>query len=175
MDPRDKWRLRNNRVALLDIDTGEICPYLIQEGVLTPEDAERIGSKETSKDKTEALLNMLESKGSRAFQVFKDAIKSEIKREDLTKKLDNTDMSKMPARLRKEMKEMEDEDSDSADDGNVIITTTTTSQKRKKPVEGEEHEFKQKKKLFIGVKGNNNVVMSGNTITYNNTSRGSSK
>lgn len=49
MDPRDKWRLRNNRVALLDIDTGEISPYLIQEGVLTPEDAERIGSKETSK------------------------------------------------------------------------------------------------------------------------------
>lgn len=175
MDARDKWRLRRNRVELLDIDTDEACPHLVQDGILTPDDVERIKCQTTSKDKTEALLNMIEGKGTRAYAAVKDTL-SKLDRDDLVQKLAETDMTKLPAKLKKEL-EGTDKADDSPDRGNMIKTNFVPNQKRAVSVKDEcfthqSNQAKQQKTLHqrtkIIVTGDNNFVSHNSAITLNN-------
>ena len=60
MDEDDKIRLQKNQASLLDdLRVDDILLYLIQEDVLTADDAERIKSEKTRRDRVQKLLSML--------------------------------------------------------------------------------------------------------------------
>ncbi|KAJ8025778.1 Apoptotic protease-activating factor 1 [Holothuria leucospilota] len=173
MDPRDKWRLRSNRRSLLDIDASEVCGHLVSEGILTPDDSERIGSEVTHKDKAESLLNLLETKGDKAFRTFRETL-LKLSRPDLVKKMDETDMTKMPEALRRHL------GGDATDKGNIIITTTETGKKRQVTIEDEgsasghgrgrhqgQQDAKRSNVCNVTVRGDNNVVLNDSKVVIN--------
>ena len=60
MDEADKIRLQKNQASLLeDLRVDDVLVYLIQEGVITDDDAERIKSEKTRRDRVQKLLSML--------------------------------------------------------------------------------------------------------------------
>ncbi|CAH1273599.1 APAF1 [Branchiostoma lanceolatum] len=91
MDVRDRNKLRTNHVKLkTTIYTRHITGVLYQEGVLTLDDIERIDSKATEEDKTEALLFMLPRKADGAFRKFCLALKEDYAGVPLYKDLAET-------------------------------------------------------------------------------------
>ncbi len=72
MGTMPEWQrriLRDNRETLTkNLDVKFISNYLIQEGVLTPEMWEEVKSKPTRIESTEALLDMLPSRGDKALK-----------------------------------------------------------------------------------------------------------
>lgn len=77
MEDRDRRKLQQNRLAILtDLDVREILDYLYQEKVLSEDDVERIKVKETRHDRCRLLLDMLPSKGPKAFKCFVTALET---------------------------------------------------------------------------------------------------
>lgn len=77
MEDRDRRKLQQNRLALLtDLEALEILDYLYQEKVLSEDDCERIRVKETRNDRCRLLLDMLPSKGPKAFRCFVSALET---------------------------------------------------------------------------------------------------
>ncbi|MFT7812578.1 death domain-containing protein CRADD [Arapaima gigas] len=80
MEPRHRQVLRKRRLYL----SGEILvedtvvPYLYQEGVLTESQAEEIQSQATSRKKTLKLLDILPTRGPRAFEAFLRSLEEEF-------------------------------------------------------------------------------------------------
>lgn len=72
MDPKHKALLRTHRVylsgELLVSDT--IVPFLYQEEILTEAQVEEIKSQPTERQKSLKLLDLLPSRGPRAFDLF---------------------------------------------------------------------------------------------------------
>ncbi|ELT89819.1 hypothetical protein CAPTEDRAFT_78894, partial [Capitella teleta] len=68
--------LRQNLVKLTaDLDPKDIYDQLIEGGVFTFEDKERIDLEVTRAEKARELISVLCRKGPRAFGVFRDALK----------------------------------------------------------------------------------------------------
>ena len=60
MDECDKVRLQKNRSSLLDdLSVDDVLIHLIQGDVLTDDDAERIKSEKTRRDRVQKLLSLL--------------------------------------------------------------------------------------------------------------------
>ncbi|XP_034530014.1 death domain-containing protein CRADD [Notolabrus celidotus] len=72
MDPKHRALLRTHRLylsgELLVSDT--IVPFLYQEGILTGAQVEDVRSQSTDRQKTLRLLDLLPSRGPRAFDLF---------------------------------------------------------------------------------------------------------
>ncbi|ELU13304.1 hypothetical protein CAPTEDRAFT_193078 [Capitella teleta] len=76
MDPRDKDALLRNFVLLTDdLDTPPICDYLIQETIITSDDAEQLKDK-CKKERNRDFINMLMQKGPLAFGKFMTTLKT---------------------------------------------------------------------------------------------------
>ncbi|XP_006633431.1 death domain-containing protein CRADD [Lepisosteus oculatus] len=94
MDRRHKQFLREHRLELSNqlvlIDT-TIVQYLYQENILTESHVEEIRSRITNKQKTLALLEILPTRGPRAFETFLESLKEEFPwvREKLLQDLEN--------------------------------------------------------------------------------------
>ncbi|MBN3305989.1 death domain-containing protein CRADD [Amia ocellicauda] len=80
MDSRHKQLLRKRRVELsnqLVIDS-TVVQYLYQESILTESHLEEIRSQVTNKKKTLALLDILPTRGPRAFETFLQSLKEDF-------------------------------------------------------------------------------------------------
>lgn len=78
MEDKDRRKLQTNRLSVLEnLDVLEILDYLYQEKVLSDDDYERIKVKETKHDRCRFLLDMLPSKGPRAFGCFVKALEKD--------------------------------------------------------------------------------------------------
>jgi len=75
MESRDAEKLRKNRVKIVEsVDARKLTDVLFQEGILVNEDLEIINSKVTSAERARTLLDILPTRGPRAFKVFIDAL-----------------------------------------------------------------------------------------------------
>uniref|UniRef100_A0A8C0FX06 CASP2 and RIPK1 domain containing adaptor with death domain n=1 Tax=Chelonoidis abingdonii TaxID=106734 RepID=A0A8C0FX06_CHEAB len=76
MDARDKQVLRSLRLVLCSevLVEGLIIQYLYQEGILTENHLQEIKSQATSHRKTMMLLDILPTRGPKAFQTFLDSL-----------------------------------------------------------------------------------------------------
>ncbi|XP_030404406.1 death domain-containing protein CRADD isoform X2 [Gopherus evgoodei] len=76
MDARDKQVLRSLRLMLCSevLVEGLIIQYLYQEGILTENHIQEIKSQATSHRKTMMLLDILPTRGPKAFQTFLDSL-----------------------------------------------------------------------------------------------------
>ncbi|NWY23486.1 CRADD protein, partial [Pheucticus melanocephalus] len=76
MDPRDKQLLRSLRLELCTevLVDGLVIQYLYQEGILTDSHVEEIKAQTTSQRKTMMLLDILPTRGPKAFGVFLDSL-----------------------------------------------------------------------------------------------------
>ena len=60
MNEYDKIRLQKNQSSLLDdLSVDDVLVHLIQEDILTDDDAERIKSEKTRRDRVQKLLSLL--------------------------------------------------------------------------------------------------------------------
>ncbi len=60
MEASDLQRLQRNRAALLDdLSADEVALFLVQEGVFTEDDAERVAAEKTRRDRVAKLLALL--------------------------------------------------------------------------------------------------------------------
>ncbi|XP_075604682.1 death domain-containing protein CRADD isoform X3 [Balearica regulorum gibbericeps] len=94
MDARDKQLLRSLRLELCTevLVDGVVIQYLYQEGILTDSHVQEIQSQTTSQRKTMMLLDILPTRGPKAFDVFLDSLqefpwvkdKLMVKREEMT-------------------------------------------------------------------------------------------
>lgn len=92
MDEKDKLRLRKNRVALIqDLKAEHILDILIQDGIINTDDVERIRSKTTSRDRTGELLDIIPTRGPRAYRVFRQCLEKDYSW--LGELLDSTDVN----------------------------------------------------------------------------------
>ncbi|XP_044836901.1 death domain-containing protein CRADD isoform X2 [Mauremys mutica] len=76
MDARDKQVLRSLRLVLCSevLVEGLIIQYLYQEGILTENHLQEIKSQATNHRKTMLLLDILPTRGPKAFQTFLDSL-----------------------------------------------------------------------------------------------------
>ncbi|NWR13829.1 CRADD protein, partial [Emberiza fucata] len=76
MDPRDKQLLRSLRLELCTevLVDGLVIQYLYQEGILTDSHVQEIKAQTTSQRKTMMLLDILPTRGPKAFDVFLDSL-----------------------------------------------------------------------------------------------------
>ncbi|XP_043401952.1 death domain-containing protein CRADD isoform X4 [Chelonia mydas] len=76
MDARDKQVLRSLRLVLCSevLVEGLIIHYLYQEGVLTENHLQEIKSQATNHRKTMMLLDILPTRGPKAFRTFLDSL-----------------------------------------------------------------------------------------------------
>ncbi|XP_053554971.1 death domain-containing protein CRADD [Bombina bombina] len=76
MDPRHKQLLRRLRLQLCTegLADGLAPQYLFQEGVITEEQLEDICSQTTSQRRTMKLLDILPTRGPKAFNIFLDSL-----------------------------------------------------------------------------------------------------
>ncbi|NXA50454.1 CRADD protein, partial [Nothocercus julius] len=76
MDARDKLLLRSLRLELCTevLVDGLVIQYLYQEGILTDSHVQEIKSQTTSQRKTMMLLDILPTRGPKAFDVFLDSL-----------------------------------------------------------------------------------------------------
>ncbi|XP_025891304.1 death domain-containing protein CRADD [Nothoprocta perdicaria] len=76
MDARDKLLLRSLRLELCTevLVDGLVVQYLYQEGILTDSHVQEIKSQTTSQRKTMMLLDILPTRGPKAFDVFLDSL-----------------------------------------------------------------------------------------------------
>ncbi|XP_075353139.1 death domain-containing protein CRADD isoform X3 [Mycteria americana] len=94
MDARDKQLLRSLRLELCTevLVDGVVIQYLYQEGILTDSHVQEIKSQTTSQRKTMMLLDILPTRGPKAFDVFLDSLqefpwvkdKLMVKRKEMT-------------------------------------------------------------------------------------------
>ncbi|XP_062059107.1 death domain-containing protein CRADD isoform X2 [Lepus europaeus] len=77
MEARDKQVLRSHRLELSAevLVEGLVLQYLYQEGVLTENHVQEIQAQTTGLRKTMLLLDILPSRGPKAFDVFLDSLK----------------------------------------------------------------------------------------------------
>ena len=76
MQRADSDRLRLCRVAIVDdLDVERIIAPLIQGGIVTSEDYQLICSKPTTQDRARYFLDILPTKGPKAFCTFVQALK----------------------------------------------------------------------------------------------------
>ncbi|NXK32319.1 CRADD protein, partial [Piprites chloris] len=110
MDARDKQVLRSLRVELCTevLVDGLIIQYLYQEGILTDSHVQEITAQTTSQRKTMMLLDILPTRGPKAFEVFLDSLqefpwvkdKLMIKRKEMTVQ-DPSDLTVISPRILK--------------------------------------------------------------------------
>ncbi|XP_010183466.1 PREDICTED: death domain-containing protein CRADD-like [Mesitornis unicolor] len=76
MDARDKQLLRSLRLELCTevLVDGVVIQYLYQEGILTDSHVQEIKSQSTSQRKTMMLLDILPTRGPKAFDAFLDSL-----------------------------------------------------------------------------------------------------
>ncbi|XP_010006323.1 PREDICTED: death domain-containing protein CRADD [Chaetura pelagica] len=76
MDARDKQLLRSMRLELCTevLVDGLVIQYLYQEGILTDSHVQEIKSQTTSQRKTMMLLDILPTRGPKAFDAFLDSL-----------------------------------------------------------------------------------------------------
>ncbi|NXY85173.1 CRADD protein, partial [Alcedo cyanopectus] len=76
MDARDKQLLRSLRLELCTevLVDGVVIQYLYQEGVLTDSHVQEIKSQTTTQRKTMMLLDILPTRGPKAFDAFLDSL-----------------------------------------------------------------------------------------------------
>ncbi|EMP26936.1 Death domain-containing protein CRADD [Chelonia mydas] len=76
MDARDKQVLRSLRLVLCSevLVEGLIIHYLYQEGILTENHLQEIKSQATNHRKTMMLLDILPTRGPKAFRTFLDSL-----------------------------------------------------------------------------------------------------
>ncbi|NWS95435.1 CRADD protein, partial [Mionectes macconnelli] len=76
MDARDKQLLRSLRIELCAevLVDGLVIQYLYQEGILTDSHVQEIKAQTTSQRKTMMLLDILPTRGPKAFEVFLDSL-----------------------------------------------------------------------------------------------------
>ncbi|XP_074726851.1 death domain-containing protein CRADD isoform X2 [Strix uralensis] len=76
MDARDKQLLRSLRLELCTevLVDGVVIQYLYQEGILTDSHVQEIKSQTTSQRKTMMLLDILPTRGPKAFDAFLDSL-----------------------------------------------------------------------------------------------------
>ncbi|KAK2544303.1 hypothetical protein Q9966_002301 [Columba livia] len=94
MDARDKQLLRSLRLELCTevLVDGIVIQYLYQEGILTDSHVQEIKAQTTSQRKTMMLLDILPTRGPKAFDVFLDSLqefpwvkdKLMVKRKEMT-------------------------------------------------------------------------------------------
>jgi transcription initiation factor IIE alpha subunit len=78
MNPQHSTRLREMRVELVsNLDVRVVIDHLLQEGIITSDDYERIRRKEIRSDSVRELLDLLPTRGPRAFDVFVTALKTD--------------------------------------------------------------------------------------------------
>lgn len=76
MDPQDREKLRQHRIAIVkDLNVEMIMDRLLQDGILSSEDRERILGERTTQDRCRFLLDMLPTKGPKSFGSFKMALR----------------------------------------------------------------------------------------------------
>ncbi|XP_075429097.1 death domain-containing protein CRADD isoform X2 [Ascaphus truei] len=77
MDSRHKHLLRRQRLELCaeGLAEGLVPQYLLQEGIITDNQLEEISSQPTSQRRTMRLLDILPTRGPKAFEVFLDSLK----------------------------------------------------------------------------------------------------
>ena len=76
MDPRDSDKLRRKRVRIVEnVDARLLIDFLFQEGILVTDDCEIIQSKVTAADRSRTLLDILPTRGPRAFGIFIAALR----------------------------------------------------------------------------------------------------
>jgi Caspase recruitment domain len=77
MDARHRQKLIDLRLKLVeDIVALELTDYLLNARILTDEDVEIIKSKTTTKDKARTLIDILPTRGPKAFGAFVSALKT---------------------------------------------------------------------------------------------------
>lgn len=76
MDARDKQLLRSLRLELCTevLVDGLVIQYLYQEGILTDSHVQEIKAQTTSQRKTMMLLDILPTRGPKAFDAFLDSL-----------------------------------------------------------------------------------------------------
>lgn len=75
MNHEDKLKLQRNRTAIVkDLDVNSVLDQLDQDGILTSDDRERIMAEKTAQDRCRFLLDMLPSRGPRAFSCFRKSL-----------------------------------------------------------------------------------------------------
>ncbi|XP_054242950.1 death domain-containing protein CRADD [Indicator indicator] len=76
MDARDKQLLRSMRLELCTevLVDGIVIQYLYQEGILTDSHVQEIKAQTTTQRKTMMLLDILPTRGPKAFDVFLDSL-----------------------------------------------------------------------------------------------------
>ncbi|KAM3674175.1 death domain-containing protein CRADD isoform 2-T2 [Ammospiza maritima maritima] len=76
MDARDRQLLRSLRLELCTevLVDGLVIQYLYQEGILTDSHVQEIKAQTTSQRKTMMLLDILPTRGPKAFDVFLDSL-----------------------------------------------------------------------------------------------------
>lgn len=76
MDARDKQLLRSLRLELCTevLVDGVVIQYLYQEGILTDSHVQEIKSQTTTQRKTMMLLDILPTRGPKAFDAFLDSL-----------------------------------------------------------------------------------------------------
>jgi len=76
MQQADAERLRKNRVDIVaDLDVHRVLDRLIQTSIIVSEDHELISSKPTSQERARLLLDILPTRGPRAFGIFVNALR----------------------------------------------------------------------------------------------------
>ncbi len=78
MSDENVIKLRQNRAIIVkDLHIQDILDFLMGEAVITAQMKEEIMAKPTRQEKAGAFLDRLETRGERAFYVFKQALKSD--------------------------------------------------------------------------------------------------
>lgn len=71
MDRRDAEKLRQHRVALVEtIEARKLTDFMIEKGILVSDDAEIIDSKTTRAERARTLVDIIPTRGPRAYEVF---------------------------------------------------------------------------------------------------------
>jgi CASP2 and RIPK1 domain containing adaptor with death domain len=89
MNTRHQDKLRKLRVELVqEINALQLNDYLLQENILVSEDVEVILSKVTTKEKARTLIDIIPTRGPKAFDAFVAALKQYQHYDHLVKKLE---------------------------------------------------------------------------------------
>ncbi|XP_013399254.1 death domain-containing protein CRADD [Lingula anatina] len=99
MNETERFILRKNRVAIVqDLRVSDILPFLIQEGALSDDDAERITIQATARDRACALLDILTCRGPKAYRLFIESLRENYYW--LVRALEDTDLTELKEKER---------------------------------------------------------------------------